>query len=58
MTQPQLSAQSVTPGATITVTLTIPATAAPGQHGAAWVVAQDPSTGILEGSTMVGVTVQ
>ncbi len=57
-TTPVLSANSVAPGATVNVTLTIPATATSGQHGAAWVVTTDPATILVAGSIMVGVTVQ
>ena len=51
-TQPSLDTSTVAPNGTVTVTLTIPPTAQPGQHGAALV----SINGL--GSTMVGVTVQ
>ncbi len=57
-TNPVLSAQSITQGGTVTVTLTIPQTAQVGQHGAAWIAAFDPNTSLGVGSTMVGVVVQ
>ena len=57
-TMAQLSATTVATGDSVTVTLTIPSTATPGQHGATWVLAADPNTGLYQGSTMVGVTVQ
>ena len=51
-TQPSLNTSVVAPNGTVTVTLTIPPTAVPGQHGAALVSMNNM------GSTMVGVTVQ
>jgi len=55
---PTLSAQQVLPSQSVTVTLHIPSTAQPGQHGAAWILAEDSLTGVYQGSTMVAVTVQ
>ena len=57
-TAPTLSSSTITPGGTVTVTLNVPSTAAPGEHGAAWIVAQDFNTDQDVGSAMVGVVVQ
>jgi hypothetical protein len=58
LTQPELSASTLSAGGSATVTLHVPSTAKHGQHGAAWVALYDGFSGEVFGSTMVGVTVE
>jgi hypothetical protein len=53
---PTLSSMAVGMGSTVSITLTVPANALPGQRGAAWIGCADPTTGQIAGSTVVAVS--
>jgi hypothetical protein len=55
---PSITNQDLMPGGSATLTLSVPSTAAVGQSGAVWVIAQDTATGLYYGSAVVGVTAQ
>ena len=52
---PTASAQTVAPGGTISVALTVPSSALPGQRGASWIGCVDSVSGQVVGSTVIAV---